>query len=93
MLSKKVVDQVALLARLEFSEEEKERYTTQLAGILEYAERLRELDTEDVAPTAHVLPLHNVFRDDEVGAHLPPDEALSNAPQKGNGCFKVPRIK
>ncbi len=92
MLSKTVVDQVALLARLELSEEEKELYASQLASILEYAERLRELDTDDVAPTMHVLPLQNVFRDDEVGAHLLPDETLSNAPQRENGFFRVPRI-
>ncbi|RJX18682.1 MAG: Asp-tRNA(Asn)/Glu-tRNA(Gln) amidotransferase subunit GatC [Desulforudis sp.] len=92
MLSREVVDHVALLARLELSEEEKERYASQLADILEYAERLQELDTEDVIPTAHVLPLQNVFRHDTVGQHLPSEETLANAPDREDNCFKVPRI-
>lgn len=92
MLSREVVDHVALLARLELSEEEKERYTTQLSNILSYAERLQELDTDDVTPMAHVLPLQNVFRHDVVGEHLPSEDTLANAPDRQGNNFKVPRI-
>lgn len=92
MLSREIVDHVALLARLELSEEEKERYTTQLTNILGYAERLQELDTDDVTPTAHVLPLQNVFRHDSVGEHLPSEDTLANTPDRQGNSFKVPRI-
>lgn len=92
MLTKEQVEHVALLARLELTEEEKEKYATQLSAILEYAEALNRLDTENVPPTAHVLPLQNVFREDRVCEHLPNEKALANAPQKEGNCFKVPRI-
>lgn len=91
-MTKDQVEHVALLARLALDEEEKERYTTQLAKILEYAAILNELDTADVPPTAHVLSLQNVFREDHVGPHLPPDAVVGNAPDKEDGFFKVPRI-
>lgn len=92
MLTKSEVEHVALLARLDLSEEETDLYTTQLAKILEYAAVLDRLDTSDVPPTAHVLPLQNVFREDLVGEHLTPDDVLANAPEKEEGFFKVPRI-
>ena len=92
MLTRQEVEHVALLARLALSEEEKELYTRQLRDILEYAARLNELDTTDVPPTSHVLPLSNVFREDEVGEHLSPEEVLANAPEKEGQFFKVPRI-
>jgi len=92
LLTRQEVEHVALLARLALSEEEKELYTRQLRDILEYAARLNELDTTDVPPTSHVLPLSNVFREDEVGEHLSPEEVLANAPEREGGFFKVPRI-
>jgi aspartyl-tRNA(Asn)/glutamyl-tRNA(Gln) amidotransferase subunit C len=92
LLTRQEVEHVALLARLALSEEEKEMYTRQLRDILEYAARLNELDTTDVPPTSHVLPLSNVFREDEVGEHLAPEEVLANAPEREGGFFKVPRI-
>lgn len=92
MITRADVEHVALLARLELSEKEKEIYTEQLAKILEYAAVLQELDTADVPPTAHVLPLHNVFREDRVRDHLPVDEVLANAPDREGNYFKVPRI-
>ncbi|SHF32545.1 aspartyl/glutamyl-tRNA(Asn/Gln) amidotransferase subunit C [Desulfofundulus australicus DSM 11792] len=92
MITIKDVEHVALLARLELSEEEKQMYTKQLDAILEYAQVLNELDTDDVPPTAHVLHLRNVWREDEVGEHLPPDEVLANAPETEGQFFKVPRI-
>lgn len=93
MITIKEVEHVALLARLELTGEEKEMYARQLGAILEYAQMLNELDTENVPPTAHVLPLQNVWREeDEVGQHLDIEEVLTNAPDKEGRFFKVPRI-
>lgn len=93
MLTKKQVEHVALLARLELNDEEKEEYATQLSAILEYIDALEKLDTENVPPTAHVLPLKNVFREDKVCEHLPNEKALANAPDKEETCFRVPKIQ
>ncbi|MTI80134.1 MAG: Asp-tRNA(Asn)/Glu-tRNA(Gln) amidotransferase subunit GatC [Firmicutes bacterium] len=92
MISKKDVEHVALLGRLKLNEEEKEIYTKQLNDILEHAEKLQKLDTKDVTPTAHVLPVKNVFREDEVGDHLPNEKATANAPEKEGNYVKVPKI-
>lgn len=86
------VESVALLSRLEIPETEMETYTGHLNVFLEYADVLTNIDTEGVRPTAHVLPVHNVFRKDEVKATLDRELALSNAPQKEDGFFKVPKI-
>jgi aspartyl-tRNA(Asn)/glutamyl-tRNA(Gln) amidotransferase subunit C len=86
------VDHVALLSRLELSEEEKKQYADQLNNILEYAKMLDELETGDVPPTAHVLPLKNVFREDRVGEHLALEKTMQNAPDQDGNFFKVPRI-
>lgn len=91
-ISKQDVEHVALLARLELSEEEKEAYTQQLNSILGYMEKLNALDTNNVEPTAHVLPMDNVFREDKVDSGLPREKALQNAPAVEEGQFKVPRI-
>lgn len=93
MLTKKQVEHVALLARLELTEEEKEQYTTQLSAILDHIDALNKVDTENVPPTAHVLPLKNVFREDGVCEHLVNEKALANAPAKEGPCFRVPRIQ
>ena len=92
LISKQDVEHVALLGRLELTEEEKELYTQQLNKILDAAKALQELDTENVPPTAHVLPLQNVFREDRVGEHTDPEKALSNAPDRDENFFKVPKI-
>jgi aspartyl-tRNA(Asn)/glutamyl-tRNA(Gln) amidotransferase subunit C len=92
VLTKSEVEHVALLARLDLSEDEIGLYTTQLAKILEYAAVLNQPDTSEVPPTAHVLPLQNVFREDLVGEHLAPEDVLANAPEKEEGYFKVPRV-
>lgn len=92
MLTIAEVEHVALLSRLELSDEEKKLYAGQLSEILEYAKMLEELDTGDVPPTAHVLPLKNVFREDKVGDHLPLEKAMQNAPDRDGNFYKVPRI-
>lgn len=88
----KDVEHVANLARLELTESEKERLAGQLSAILEYAEKLNELNTEGVEPTSHVLPLHNVMREDEARPSLPVEKALLNAPEEEDGQFKVPAV-
>ena len=91
-IDKQDVEKVALLSRLEFSESELETFTGQLNSILDYAEMMEHLDVADVKPTAHVLPLQNVLRKDEVRPSLDHDLALSNAPEAEDGYFKVPKI-
>ncbi|MDI3533756.1 MAG: aspartyl-tRNA(Asn)/glutamyl-tRNA(Gln) amidotransferase subunit [Thermosediminibacterales bacterium] len=91
-ISKKDVEHVANLARLHLDEQEKENYTKQLNSILEYMEKLNLLDTEDVPPTSHVIPLKNVFREDKVRDSLSNEEVLANAPDAEDGYFKVPKI-
>ncbi len=91
-LSREQVEHVALLARLELSEEEKERYTHELNQILEHFEALQKLDTENVPPTSHAIPMTNVLREDEVRPSLPREEVLQNAPDPAEGCFRVPRV-
>ena len=91
-ISKKEVEHVALLSRLEVNDEEIEEYTGQLSAILEYVRKLDELDTTDIEPTAHVLPMHNVFREDRVEDGIPRETALKNAPDQEKGCYRVPKI-
>ncbi len=86
------VAHVAQLARLELTEEELERFTGQLAAVLEHARDVEALDTAGVAPTAHPLPLRNVLRDDIVGPSLPRAEVLAAAPSVEADRFRVPRI-
>ncbi|ABY91847.1 aspartyl/glutamyl-tRNA(Asn/Gln) amidotransferase subunit C [Thermoanaerobacter thermohydrosulfuricus] len=91
-ISRSEVEHVAKLARLKFSQEEIEEFTVQLSKIIDYVNKLNELDTENVEPTAHIVPIHNVFREDEVKPSMDRDKILMNAPYKENGCFKVPKI-
>ena len=91
-LSQEEVQHIAELARLSLNEEEKSLYQEQLSAILEYFERLQELDTEANSPTATVLPLHSVMRDDEPKAPSPREDILANAPAAEEGCFKVPAV-
>jgi aspartyl-tRNA(Asn)/glutamyl-tRNA(Gln) amidotransferase subunit C len=91
-ISIKDVEHVALLARLELTEEEKILYTEQLNAILEHMIRLQELDLKEVSPTAHVLPIHNVLRPDDVYPSMDRDEVLHNAPSRQDGHFMVPKI-
>lgn len=92
MISKKEVEHIALLSRLSLTEEEKERYRKELSSILDYVNKLNEINTDDIIPTAHVMDLKNVFREDEVIPSMDRDRVLANAKEKQNGCFKVPRI-
>lgn len=91
-LSLAQVEHVAKLAQLALTDEEKELFREQLSSILEYAERLQQLDTEQILPTATVLPLLNVMRQDEVRSSLPLGDVLANAPAVEDGCFRVPLV-
>jgi aspartyl-tRNA(Asn)/glutamyl-tRNA(Gln) amidotransferase subunit C len=91
-ITKAEVEYVARLARLEFSEHEKELFTTQLNSILDYVGKLGELDTTGVEPTAHAMDVVNAFGEDRVSESLSATEALSNAPERQDGFFVVPRI-
>jgi aspartyl-tRNA(Asn)/glutamyl-tRNA(Gln) amidotransferase subunit C len=86
------VEHVAQLARLKLTEEEKEVFTNQLNAILDYMEKLNELDTSGVEATYYVVPHHNTMRDDEVKESLPQEVSLGNAPDRAQGCFRVPKI-
>ena len=93
MITGKDLEHIGWLARLELSEEDKEKYTPKLNSVLDYFNELDEVETEDVQPTYHVLPMNNVFREDEPGScGLSQEEALSNAPKKQDGFFRAPRM-
>jgi aspartyl-tRNA(Asn)/glutamyl-tRNA(Gln) amidotransferase subunit C len=91
-LSREEVQHIAELARLALSDEEVAMYQEQLSAILEHFEHLQELETEDIPPTASVLPLRSVMRADEARPPLERDRVLENAPETQNGCFKVPAV-
>lgn len=91
-LSDEEVRYVASLARLALDDDEVGRLAPQLSRILEYAEQVGEVATEDVPATSHPYPLHNVFRDDEVRASLPREDVLAPAPEVEDDRFAVPRI-
>jgi aspartyl-tRNA(Asn)/glutamyl-tRNA(Gln) amidotransferase subunit C len=91
-LSPEQVDHVALLSRLKLTPEEKAKLTHDLNTILVHFERLQELDTADVPPTSHAIPMQNVFREDEVRPSLPREAVLAGAPDARENCFVVPRI-
>ena len=86
------VRKVAKLSRLDSSDAEVEEFTGQLSAILGYVEKMNELDTENVEPLAHCLPVHNVFREDSVKESLGTEKALANAPQQDGEFFRVPKI-
>ena len=91
-ISLEQVEHVARLARLELSGDEKERMRSELDGILSYIDKLRVLDTAEVEPTSHAVPLTNVMRDDTEVPSLPRDDMLANAPDRHRELFRVPRI-
>jgi len=91
-LSHEQVRHIAWLARLGLSEEEVERFSLQLSNILENFEILKQVDTVDVPPATHTIPLQNVFRKDDVADSYSQAEILSNAPKREGDCFKVQAI-
>lgn len=86
------VRHISHLSRLNPTEDEVRLFSEQLSAILEYVEQLNEVDTTDVPPTAHALPVKNVFRADEPRPGLTPDQALANAPHREGNFFAVPKV-
>ena len=86
------VKYVAHLARIALTPEEEQKLGAQLGHILGYIEKLKELDVDNVEPTAHAVPLANVARPDELRPSLPHDEVMRNAPAQAKGLFVVPKI-
>jgi aspartyl-tRNA(Asn)/glutamyl-tRNA(Gln) amidotransferase subunit C len=83
---------VARLARINLTEEEASAFQKQLDDVLKYVEKLRQVDVSHVQTAAHALPIFNVFREDAPGDWLTAEQALSNAPQKADGLFIVPKV-
>jgi aspartyl-tRNA(Asn)/glutamyl-tRNA(Gln) amidotransferase subunit C len=86
------VQYVARLARIALTPAEEEKFGAQLSQILGYIEKLNQLDVSGIEPTAHAVPMVNVFRPDEVRPSLTNQQALSNAPAQANGLFLAPKI-
>ena len=91
-ISEQDIKTVASLSRLKIRDDEKDDVLFQLNKILTYVENLQTLDTTNVEPTTYALPMQNVFREDKVKPSLDRELALSNAPLKEDGYFKVPRV-
>jgi aspartyl-tRNA(Asn)/glutamyl-tRNA(Gln) amidotransferase subunit C len=91
-VTKKEVEKIAELAQLKFSEEELENFTPQMNEILNYMEKLNELDTENVEPLSHPVEQTNIFREDELKPSITTEDALKNAPAKDDNHFKVPKV-
>ena len=92
MITTNDVEYIAKLAKLKLLDEEKEKFVEQLGDIVEFANKISTLDTENVEPTNHILEVQNVFREDEVKDSYSRDEILKNAPAKEAGCIVVPSI-
>jgi aspartyl-tRNA(Asn)/glutamyl-tRNA(Gln) amidotransferase subunit C len=91
-ITKDEVEKVALLARLELTDEEAETFTGQMDAILAYVDKLNELNTDGIVPTAHAVPVENAFRADEIRDSIGIDRALANAPKRGETFFRVPKV-
>lgn len=91
-VTRKEVEHIAELARLHLTEQEIDEYTLQLNNILEYVDKLNELNTENIKPLSHPIEGVNIFRDDKVKSSVKREDALKNAPSKDDEFFKVPKV-
>lgn len=91
VISDETIEYVGILAKLELSEEEKEAAKKDMGEMLDYIDKLNELDTSSVEPMSHVFPVHNVFREDEVTNGDGHEDALKNAPERKEDTFVVPK--
>ena len=82
---------VGILAKLELNKEEQEQAKKDMGEMLDYIDKLGELDTSGVEPLSHVFPVHNVFREDEVNEHDGRENTLANAPERNGDSFVVPK--
>lgn len=90
-ISDETIEYVGILAKLELSEEEKEQAKKDMENMLDYIDKLNELDTTNIEPMSHIFSVQNVFREDEVVNADDRDNMLSNAPQKKEGTYMVPK--
>lgn len=86
------VKHIALLSRLDLTEDEVDLYTGHLAEILDYVEKLKSLDVSNVEPMSHAVPMSNVMRDDTIEPSLSCKDALKNAPDRDGPNYRVPRV-
>lgn len=91
-ISMSEVEHIAVLSKLKFNDEEKQSLAGHMADIIEFANKISELDTSDIEPTNHVLDIKNVFRKDEVIESYNREELLKNAPSSEAGCIVVPNV-
>lgn len=91
IISDETIEYVGILAKLELSEEEREAARKDMGSMLDYIDKMNELDTTGVEPMSHVFPVDNVFREDIVANGDARDKILQNAPAQKNGAFKVPK--
>ena len=92
MIEKETVRHIAKLARLKLSDQEEDTYTEQIGKILEYVAELQSVDTAGVQPAAHILPVSNIMRDDQVTSPQNQEMILKVAPDVENNFFRVPKI-
>jgi aspartyl-tRNA(Asn)/glutamyl-tRNA(Gln) amidotransferase subunit C len=90
-ISDETIEYVGILAKLELSEAEKEQAKDDIGRMLDYIDKLNELDTTGVEPMSHVFPVNNVFREDVVTGVDEHEKILANAPAVKDGSFKVPK--
>ena len=91
IISVETIEYVGILAKLELSEEEKEKAKKDMGSMLDYIDKLNELDTTGVEPMSHVFPVQNVFREDVVVNGDDRENILKNAPEEKDGSFVVPK--
>ena len=91
IITDETIDYVSILAKLELNGEEKEHAKSDMGKMLDYIDKLNELDTDAVEPMSHIYPVNNVFREDRIINGDNRDEILKNAPAQKNGSFMVPK--
>ena len=91
IITEETIEYVGILAKLELSPQEKEQAKKDMSSMLDYIDKLNELDTQGVEPMSHVFPVNNVFREDIVINSDDRENIIANAPAQKNYCFKVPK--
>ena len=91
IIDEKMLDHLGVLSKLELKEEERKKTREDISDMLEYIDKLNELDTEGVDPLVQIIPMENVFRQDKISNKNEKDKMLANAPQKKDGQYVVPR--
>ncbi len=91
-ITKETVEYVAHLSRIKLDSQELEKISVQLSSILDFIDKLRSVNTDNIVPTSHILPINNVLRQDQPGVSLSAGKALENAPEKRDNFFVVPKI-